>query len=338
MTDDRPDDAGGAPVDELSYREAEQRFLARERVAPTEHRLHLDRLDVDVRVQEVGEGVPTLFIHGSPNSGSTWVELAARVSGLRCLLLDRPGTGLSDPLPDPARPHNLRRYAETLPIDVLDALGIERAHLVVSSFGGMIALYSAAAHPARFDRMVQMACPAMAPGQRIPPFMRALLAPGVGRIISRLPPNRRAGRSVLRQLGHGASLDAGRIAESFEDWYLALQRHTDTVVHDTDMIASFGGLSGFDDSLTIPDEVLAAVTTPTFFLWGEDDTFGGVDTARRVVSAMPDAELEMMRAAGHLPWLDDPALAANRVMAHLLARSDGDPQRPPSQGSRVAGG
>lgn len=150
-------------MDELRYREAEQRLFAHEGVTPTEHRVHLDRLDVDVRVQEVGDGAPTLFIHGGPNSGSTWMQLAARIEGLRCLILDRPGTGLSDPLPEPVRPPNLRRYAETLPIDVLDALGIDRAHLVVSSFGGMIALYSAAAHPERFDRMVQMACPAMAP-------------------------------------------------------------------------------------------------------------------------------------------------------------------------------
>lgn len=308
-------------MNESRYREAEQRLFAQEGVTPTEHRVHLHRLDVDVRVQEVGDGVPTLFIHGGPNSGSTWMQLVARVEGLRCLILDRPGTGLSDPPPEPVRPHNLRRYAETLPIDVLDALGIDRAHLVVSSFGGMIALYSAAAHPARFDRMVQMACPAMAPGQSTPPFMRIILTPGLGRLVSMLPPNRRVGDLVLRQIGHGASLDAGRIPDSFKDWSLAMQRHTDTMVHETAMIASLGGLHGFDESLTIPDDVLAGVIAPTYFLWGEDDTFGGAETARRVVAAIPDAALEMLPAAGHLPWLDEPDHAANVVMTHLLKRS-----------------
>jgi 2-hydroxy-6-oxonona-2,4-dienedioate hydrolase len=309
-------------MNERRYREAEQRLFDHERIIPTERRIHLDRLDVDVRVQEVGEGAPTLFIHGGPNSGSTWMPLVARISGLRCLIVDRPGTGLSDPLPDPVRPANLRAYAETLPIDVLDALEIERAHLVVSSFGGMIALYSAAAHPARFGRMVQMACPAMAPGQQTPPFMRAILTPGVGRIIARLPPSRRAGESVLRQLGHGASLDAGRITDAFQEWYLALQRDTDTMIHETAMIASMGGLSGFDLGLTIPDRVLAAVTAPTCFVWGEDDTFGGAETAKRVVTTMPEAELEMLPAAGHLPWLDDPDHVALRVIAHLVAAPD----------------
>lgn len=321
-------------MDERRYREAEQVLFAREGVTPTEHRLHLDNLDVEVRVQEVGEGVPTLFIHGGPNSGSTWMQLAARVRGLRCLLLDRPGTGLSDPLPDPVGPHNVRRYAEMLPIDVLDALGIDRAHLVVSSFGGMIALYAAAAHPERFDRMVQMACPAMAPGQRTPPFMRLLLTPGIGRLVGVLPPNRRVGEMVLRQLGHGASLAADRLPVSFLDWSFALQRHTDTMRHETAMISRMGGLSGFDTSLTIPDEVLADVTAPTYFLWGEDDTFGGLETAQQVVAAMPDVELEMLPASGHLPWLDDPDHAASVVMAHLT-RSGDDPGTPRSRGRTV---
>jgi 2-hydroxy-6-oxonona-2,4-dienedioate hydrolase len=307
-------------MNELPYREAEQALFARAGVEPSERRVRLPRLDVDVRVQEVGRGAPTLFLHGGPNSGSTWMELAARVSGLRCLLLDRPGTGLSDPLPQPIGTHNVASVAETLAVDVLDALDIDRAHLVASSFGGMIALRSAAAHPERFDRMVQMACPAFAPGMRTPPFMRAIMTPGLGRLIGALPPTPSANRSIMRQIGHGASLDTGRISGVFMDWYLALQRHTDTMAHERRMIAGAGSTFGFDRGLTITDEVLARVTTPTFFLWGEDDTFGGVEVAHRMVAAMPAAELEMVPRSGHLPWLDDPDHAARVVTGFLGAR------------------
>jgi 2-hydroxy-6-oxonona-2,4-dienedioate hydrolase len=314
-------------MDERSYRKAEQRLFDHEGVTPREHRVHLERLDVDVRVQEVGEGASTLFIHGGPNSGSTWMQLAGRTSGLRCLILDRPGTGLSDPLPDPVRPHNMRQYAEALAVDVLDALDVERAHLVVSSFGGMIGLYSAAAHPERFDRMVQMACPAMAPGQQTPPFMRVIMTPGIGRLIGMLPPSPKAARAILRQIGHGVSLDTGRIPDVFMDWYVALQRHTDTMANEGAMIASAGGPRGFDRSLEIPADVLARVTTPTYFLWGDADTFGGADVAERMIAAMPDAELEMLPAAGHLPWLDDPDHAARVVMSHLLGPSRQSPEQ-----------
>jgi 2-hydroxy-6-oxonona-2,4-dienedioate hydrolase len=316
-------------VNEAAYREAEERWWAHQGATPNEHRLHLRRLAVDVRVQEVGNGPAVLFLHGGPNSGSTWAQVASRLQGhIRCLLVDRPGTGLSDPLPEPVGPDRLRAFAETLVVDVLDAMDLERVHVVASSFGGMIALYSAAAHPDRFDRMVQMACPAMAPGMRTPPFMRMMMAPGLGRLIMALPPNQRAGRSILRQIGHGASLDAGRIDPAFEDWYLELQRHTDTMANDGKMIAGFGSLRGFDRRLTIPDEVLAAVATPTYLLWGEDDTFGGAEVARHLADALPDATLELLPGAGHLPWIDDPDHAARVVTTFLVGSKDRIPQPP----------
>jgi 2-hydroxy-6-oxonona-2,4-dienedioate hydrolase len=306
-------------MDELRYREAERRWFANEGVTPVEHRVHLDQLDVDVRVLEVGEGEPALFVHaGGPNSASTWIQLAARLTGLRCLLLDRPGTGLSAVLPEPVRPHNLRHYAETLIVDVLDALQVERAHLVGSSLGGTIAIYTAAAHPDRVDRMVQLACPGLAPGSRFPTFMRLMMTPGVGRLLGMLPPSPRGVRAMLRQIGHGVSLDTGRISDAFVDCCVALQRDTDTMRQEGEMLASAGGPRGFDASLVLPEDVLGRVPSPTYFLWGEDDVFGGREVAEPLVSLMPDAQLEMLPCGGHQLWLDDPDHVANAVMTHLL--------------------
>lgn len=311
-------------MNESQYREAEEAWFASQGVEPAERRVRLPRLDVEVRVQELGEGAPTLFIHGGPNSGSTWMQVAGRVRGLRCLILDRPGTGLSDPHPSPVGRHSLTSIAAVMAVDVLDALEVERAHVVASSLGGFIALHSAAARPDRFNRMVQMACPAFAPGMRTPPFMRLLMTPGLGRMIRSLPPTPKANRSILRQIGHGTSLDTGRIPEEFLDWYLALQRHTDTMAHEGRAIARLGTPFGFDSSLTIPDEVLSRVVAPTCFLWGEEDTFGGVEVAHRIVAAMPAAEFEVLPAAGHLPWIDDPDRAAEVVTSFLAAHDRHD--------------
>lgn len=148
----------------------------------------------------------------SPSSSSRhaeWAPLVAELGGFRSLLLDRPGTGLSEPLAIDAT--NLEQVADIFVADVLDALGVERAHLVASSFGGYLALRSAAATPDRVGRMVQMAVPGGAPGMAMPAFMKAIVAPGLGRLIRALPPNERTGRMTLRQIGHGKSLDAGRI-------------------------------------------------------------------------------------------------------------------------------
>lgn len=305
-----------------SYAEAEAAMYADAGIADdlvTDHRLDLATLGSTVRVREVAgdpDDEPVLFLHGGPNSGGTWAYLLARLEGFRCLALDRPGTGLSDPLPEPLSVHDLDRYAEHLVTDVLDALDVERAHLVASSFGGMVALRSAAAHPDRVGRMVQMACPAFAPGMQSPPFVRVLGTP-LRHVLARLPEHPRAHRMILRQIGHGHSLDHDVIPQPFSDWYFALMDLTDTATNEQAMMAEAATWRGFDPSLELTRDQLAAVTTPTHFIWGEDDAFGGREVGDRTVAAMPDATVEYWARSGHLPWLDDPVRAAKVVTNHL---------------------
>jgi 2-hydroxy-6-oxonona-2,4-dienedioate hydrolase len=318
-------------MDVPRYLDAEAAFWAAMGTTPTSRRIHLERLEVDVRVQEVGQGPPVLFLHGGPNSGSTWAPLVAHLDGFRCLLLDRPGTGLSDAPPTPLTLDAAPAFGDTLVADVLDGLGVDRAHLVASSFGGYLALRSAARHPGRIDRMVQMACPAFAPGMLTPPFMRAFGLKPVRRLLDVLPPSARAARSIFRQIGHGASIDADRVPQAFFDWYLALQRHTDTFRNEAAMIGSgISPLRGFDRALTLDEALLRSVTRPTRFIWGADDTFGGEDVARHLVSLLPDAELEMLPDSGHLPWLDVPEHVARRTATFLLAETSAGQPAPHS--------
>src|SRR5216684_2208051 len=85
-------------MNEVRYREAERRLWDSLGVTPTEQRLHLDRIGTTVRVQEMGEGPAVVFVHGGSTSGASWAPLVARLDGFRCVVLDRPGCGLSDPL------------------------------------------------------------------------------------------------------------------------------------------------------------------------------------------------------------------------------------------------
>lgn len=302
-------------MNEVRYRAAERKVWESVGMRPDERRIRLRCTGTEIRVQIVGDGPPVLFLHGGPNSGTTWASLVEHLSGFRCLIIDRPGTGLSD---DHVIRGDMCATADRFVGDVLDALDIERAHVVASSFGGFLALRSAAAAPARLDRMVQMACPAMAPGMKTPPFMKMMRFAFVRWLVPKLPPSRKTSLDILRQIGHGASIDAGRFDSGpFFEWYLELQRHTNTMKNDLAMIG--GALRGeaFDPALTLEPAVLGAVTTPTLFLWGADDGFGGDDVARAVVAAMPNAELEMFPGFGHLPWLDDPKTMAAKTAAFL---------------------
>lgn len=311
-------------VDVAAYRAAEAALWSAFGCEPSEeHHVRLPATGTSVRVQEVGEGQPALFLHGGPNAGSTWVPLVTHLDGLRCLLVDRPGTGLSASYPITAS--NLHRIGARFVSELLDGLGIGQAHVVASSFGGHLALRSAAAHPDRFLRMVQMAAPALVPGDTIPPFMRLMARSSVRRVMHALPPTERAGRAILRQIGHGTSLDAGRIPPAFFAWYLALQRHTDTMRNDGEMI---GAAMPRWDAIRLTDDLLASAAVPTLFWWGADDTFGGEVVARHLVEVMPDARLTMVPDAGHLPWLDDAEAAAAATSAFLCS-----PVLQPRQGS-----
>ncbi len=301
---------------EAQYRLAEKTLWEAEGLSPKDHFVDLVRIGTRVRVQEVGEGPPVLFIHGGPNSGSTWAQLVGRLDGFKCLLLDRPGTGLSDDYSLRARNHGL--YASSLVADVLDALDIERAHVVASSFGGHCALFGAVATPERFDRMVQMACPAVLPGQQLPGFMKTLMVPGMRKVIAALPPTKRSQESILRQIGHGKSIDAGLLSEKHIDWYTALMKHTNTMRNEFDMIYEIkGDGGGFKPDLILGADTLSRVHVPTHFIWGADDTFGDESVARWVVDVMPDASLEMVPNSGHLPWIDDPVRVAAETARFL---------------------
>ena len=59
---------------ESKFRAAEERLWESEGLKPMEHFVRLPRIATRVRIQEVGDGDPVLFIHGGPNSGSTWAQ------------------------------------------------------------------------------------------------------------------------------------------------------------------------------------------------------------------------------------------------------------------------
>jgi pimeloyl-ACP methyl ester carboxylesterase len=304
-------------MNELAYRTAERRLWQSIGARPIERRIHLDRIGVDVRVQEVGEGPPVLFIHGVATSGVSWAGLAARARGFRCLILDRPGTGLSQPLLRPIDPASLADMADVLVADVLDALGLASAHLVASSFGGYMALRSAARTPERVRRMVQFSWPVGAPTPTLPLFLRAMSLPGFRRLVEALPRSERSVRLLFHQLGHREKLLDGRITEEDLACYAALMTHTDTLRNEfapaRALISPLRGLA----RLHLPDDVLRRVTCPTLFIWGGRDVFGGESVARALVARMPTAELDLLPDATHSPWLDDMDASVSKMVGFL---------------------
>ncbi len=310
-------------MNEARYREAEGRLWESVGVTPTEQQIRLDRTGVTVRVQEAGDGPPVVFVHGLSNSGVSWGSLVARLGGFRCLLVDRPGCGLSEPLPytldDPER---LGAYGDGLIVDVLDALGLDHAHVVGTSFGGYFALRGAAAHPDRIDRVVEFGWTVGAPIGAVPLMLRLGGIPTFGRLAGLVPPNERAVRAMLRSIGLRQALATGRFSQQMVDTYLSLLRDTATMRNELKAGPHTFRWRGFNRSVFLPESLLGTIRTPTYFLWGEHDPMGDAKTAREFVEHIPGAKLEMMAGAEHAVWIDDPDHAAattRRFLSRALA-------------------
>ena len=236
-------------------------------------------------------------------------------------MVDRPGCGLSDPLPRPLRDvDDFHRFADEVVADVLDALELERATVVATSFGGCLAVRSAATHPQRFAGMVELGYCFGAPMATVPFPMRVAAVPVLGRLMASVPPPRAAMGPLLRQIGLGGALAAGRISPEFVEWFLTLLRHTDTlgneVAANPPLITPIRGLN---PAVELEPELLARVPGPVAVVWGDDDPLGGVATARDFAACLSGAELTVVAGAGHAPWIDEPELAADAVRRTVAA-------------------
>lgn len=107
---------------------------------------------IQTHYRAAGEGPPLLMLHPSPlSSGFLEPVMAAAGDSARCLALDTPGYGQSDPLPAPGE--DLKPYVDWLAA-AQEALGHASSGLYGSATGAQIAIEFARAHPARVDWLI----------------------------------------------------------------------------------------------------------------------------------------------------------------------------------------
>ena len=110
-----------------------------------------------IRLQVGGSGAPIVFWPSLLMTGDTWRGVAGDLVGRRqVILVDPPGQGGSQPLTGYFSFDDCARCVA----DILDGLGLEKAHFVGNSWGGMIGATFAATYPERAGGAVLMNCTA----------------------------------------------------------------------------------------------------------------------------------------------------------------------------------
>lgn len=101
-----------------------------------------------------GAGDSLVLIHGVGANGRSWDEVIRALGpGFRILKLDLAGHGRSPPIRDS---YSLERFACDV-LATMDSAGMQRAHVVGFSLGGLIAQQIALLEPERVDRLALLA-------------------------------------------------------------------------------------------------------------------------------------------------------------------------------------
>jgi pimeloyl-ACP methyl ester carboxylesterase len=113
--------------------------------------------DVKLYYEEVGTGVPVLFIHEFAGDLRSWEpQLRSLSRRYRCIAYNARGYPPSDV------PEQVDKYSQARAVDdavtILDHLGIDRAHIVGLSMGGFCALHIGLRHPRRALSLVVAGC------------------------------------------------------------------------------------------------------------------------------------------------------------------------------------
>jgi pimeloyl-ACP methyl ester carboxylesterase len=258
-----------------------------------------------VHVEQAGTGEAVVLLHGFGASTYSWRKvmpgLAAR---FRVVAIDFNGFGYTE------RPRDLESYTKEgqgrLVLAVMDALGIERAHLIGHSYGGGITLWLASRHPERLRSMVLVdsSAPAYSDLRR----SRAASLKPLTRLYLRSFVLRPA--TVRKALLHSFYDDSQVTPELVQAYY--------------DRIRIEGVVDAYY-GLTVPrrspaDAVdLAKIEVPALLLWGEDDELIAVAAGRKAAAAMR-AEFIAFPKTGHVPMEERPEDWLRAVLPFLQAR------------------
>ena len=240
---------------------------------------------------QAGEGDPVIAIHGLGATKASFLPtVAALAEGFRVIAMDLPGFGDSGkPL---GAPYDAKFFAEAV-VELLDALEVDRAHLVGNSLGGRVALEAGLRAPDRVGRLGLLA-PSMAWRRNRPwaPLLK-LVRPELGAI---QPAPRPIVEAIVDRVVPGGSEGwAAAGVDEFLRSYLTPRGRAA-------FYAAARQIYLEDDSFW---DRLRSLETPALFVWGRSDTLVPIGFARHVTDALPAARhLEL--DCGHVPQLERP--------------------------------
>ncbi|GAB3192091.1 alpha/beta fold hydrolase [Geodermatophilus arenarius] len=271
-----------------------------------------DGLTFDVHDGGPSDGEPVVLLHGFPQDASAFDRMAPllHAAGLRTLALDQ--RGYSPGARPPGRSAYRLRAVTGDVLALLDAAGLERAHVVGHDWGGAVAWALGAWHPDRVRTLTSLSTPHPA---------------AVGRAVLTSDQGLRSSYMALFQLpvlperlllaGDGRALrgvlENGGLPPDVVERYVSRMREPG---------ALSSALAWYRAVPLAARDTVGEVTVPTLHVWSTGDTFlGRAATERTRDHVTGPYRLEVLEDVPH--WI--PELAAERtadmVAAHVRGAS-----------------
>ena len=239
-----------------------------------------------------GAGEPLLFLHAAGGAGE-WLPFHRLLAGagFDVIAPDHPGFGKTDDFPEVEAIDDLVYHY----LDVMDALGLCRPHVVGASFGGWIAAELAVAAPRDVGTLVLLSAAGLrVPGHPVPDIF--IMTPGqLTATLFRDPPPPPA---------QPAAPDIDAILAAYRD---------------ASALARFGWAPYLHDPKL--ERRLHRVKAPTLVVSPSDDRLIPAAHGRRYASRIPGARFAEVADCGHAMYFERPAEFASITTSFLAEHS-----------------
>lgn len=269
--------------------------------------------DARVAYYEAGTGKPVVLVHGCPFSSFIWRKVIPHLSStFRCLAPDL--LGLGDTETPPGADWSLPAQAMML-VGFLDALGLERVHLVGHDHGGAVAQLIAAEQPERVDRLVLANCEAFDnwPSAEEKPFVLLTQLPLLGPLILRLWSFPAIFELLLATAS--AAKDTRVLTPELVQGYIRANLSDGHRRAKTRRFLA-GQLDPQNNRCTLDLlDGLRKFRRPAMIVWGQDDPHFGPQWAHKLYQEIPGAvRLELLPDTGHLLMEEKPEAFASLLL------------------------
>jgi 2-hydroxymuconate-semialdehyde hydrolase len=258
-----------------------------------------------------GRGETILFLHGSGPGVTAWSNWQFALpffdDKFHCLAPDLVGFGATE---HPQNPPTGMRHWMRLWVDqclaLLDALKVEKTHLVGNSMGGAIALHLLMEAPERFDRAVMM-------GTIGTPHT---LTPELDRLWGFYEdPAAKIFRNIIRWFVY----DDGFIADRLD----AIAQARFEAAMKPDVQRSFKAMFPAPrqkvlDDLVVPELALRRMTHPVLLVHGRDDHIVPLETSLHLLKHLPNGQLHVYGQCSHWTQIEF-AKSFNQLLAQFFS-------------------